>query len=67
MEEVIPTSFGEWTLVIDTSGHSFNIALFFYIFKNMGTSLVVQWLRLRAPIAWGPGSTSGQGTRSHMM
>ncbi|TEA37689.1 hypothetical protein DBR06_SOUSAS9210004, partial [Sousa chinensis] len=29
-------------------------------------SLVVQWLRLRAPNAGGPGSIPGQGTRSHM-
>ncbi|TEA23382.1 hypothetical protein DBR06_SOUSAS910043, partial [Sousa chinensis] len=31
-----------------------------------GTSLVVQWLRLRAPSAGGPGSIPGQGTRSLM-
>ena len=31
-----------------------------------GTSLVVQWLRLRAASARGPGSIPGQGTRSHM-
>ena len=31
-----------------------------------GASLVVQWLRLRAPIAGGPGSIPGQGTSSHM-
>ena len=31
-----------------------------------GTSLVVQWLRLRAPNAGGPGLIPGQGTRSHM-
>ena len=30
------------------------------------TSLVVQWLRLCPPNAGGPGSISGQGTRSHM-
>ncbi|TEA37693.1 hypothetical protein DBR06_SOUSAS9210008, partial [Sousa chinensis] len=29
-------------------------------------SLVVQWLRLCAPNAGGPGSIPGQGTRSHM-
>ncbi|TEA39003.1 hypothetical protein DBR06_SOUSAS1710095, partial [Sousa chinensis] len=29
-------------------------------------SLVVQWLILHAPNAGGPGSISGQGTRSHM-
>ena len=33
---------------------------------NVGTSLVVQWLRLRAPNAGGRGSIPGQGTRSHM-
>ncbi|TEA30869.1 hypothetical protein DBR06_SOUSAS3510006, partial [Sousa chinensis] len=27
---------------------------------------VVQWMRLHAPNAGGPGSNSGQGTRSHM-
>ena len=31
------------------------------------TSLVVQWLRLCAPNAGGPGSVPGQGTRSHML
>ena len=30
------------------------------------TSLVTQWLRLRAPNAGGPGSIPGQGNRSHM-
>ena len=34
--------------------------------SHPGTSLVVQWLRLRAPNAGGPGSIPGQGTRSHM-
>ena len=33
---------------------------------NVGTSLVAQWLRLRAPNAESPGSIPGQGTRSHM-
>ena len=33
---------------------------------NVGTSLVAQWLRLRAPNAGGPSSIPGQGTRSHM-
>ena len=32
----------------------------------IGTCLVVQWLGLRVPNAGGPGSTAGQGTRSHM-
>ena len=30
-----------------------------------GNSLVIQWLRLCTPNAGGPGSTPGQGTRSH--
>ena len=34
--------------------------------ENVGTSLVVQWVRVRAPDAGGPGSIPGQGTRSHM-
>ena len=33
----------------------------------IGTSLVVQWLRLLAPNAQGLGSIPGQGTRSHML
>ena len=33
----------------------------------LGTSLLVQWLRLSAPNAGGPGSIPGQGTRSHML
>ena len=32
-----------------------------------GTSLGVQWLRLRAPKAGGTGSIPGQETRSHML
>ena len=32
-----------------------------------GASLVVQWLRLRAPNAGDTGSIPGQGTRSHVM
>ena len=32
-----------------------------------GTSLVVQWLRLRDPNAEGLGSIPGQGTRSHIL
>ena len=34
--------------------------------SKAGTSLVVQWLRLHAPNAGGPGSIPSQGTRSHM-
>ena len=33
----------------------------------MGSSLVVQWLRLLTPTARGLGSIPGQGTRSHML
>ncbi|TEA40519.1 hypothetical protein DBR06_SOUSAS15710059, partial [Sousa chinensis] len=32
----------------------------------LGTSLVVQWVRLRAPNAGGPGLIPGQGTRPRM-
>ena len=35
-------------------------------FSFPGTSLVVQWLRLRVPDAGGLGSIPGQGTSSHM-
>ena len=35
-------------------------------YPGTGTSLVVQWLRLHAPNAGGPGSIPGQGTRSLM-
>ena len=40
-----------------------------YLWKPMGegTSLVVQWLRLHAPDARGPGPILSQGTRSHML
>ncbi|TEA30144.1 hypothetical protein DBR06_SOUSAS4810005, partial [Sousa chinensis] len=31
------------------------------------TSLVVQWLRLHAPNAGGPGLIPGRGTRSHIL
>ena len=37
------------------------------VFKMWGASLVVQWLRLHAPKAGGPGSISGQGTGSHKL
>ena len=33
----------------------------------MGTSLVVQWLRLHAPNTGGLGSIPSQGTRSYML
>ena len=34
--------------------------------KKLGTSLVVQWLRLHAPNAGGSGSIPGQGARTHI-
>ena len=34
--------------------------------QDIGTSLVIQWVRLRTPSAGGPGSIPGQGTRSCM-
>ena len=34
--------------------------------NEWGASLVEQWLRLHTLNAGGPGSISGQGTRSHM-
>ena len=39
---------------------------FFEKINLLGTSLVVWWLRLRAPKAGGLGSNPGQGTRSKM-
>ena len=35
-------------------------------FPSLGTSLVVQWIRLHAPNAGGLGSIPGWGTRSRM-
>ena len=35
-------------------------------YKELGTSLVAQWMRLCAPNAGSQGSIPGQGTRSHM-
>ena len=35
--------------------------------KQTGTSPVVQWLRLHAPNAGGPGLIPGRGTRSRML
>ena len=40
---------------------------FFMKQELAGTSWVVQWLRLCAPNAGGPGSIPGQGIRSHML
>ena len=39
----------------------------FYDKKWLGTSLVVQWLRLPLPMQGGLGSIPGQETRSHML
>ena len=48
---------------MDESGAPFTVTS---IDLLTGTSLVAQWLRLRAPNARGPGLIPGQGTRSHM-
>ena len=34
---------------------------------SLGTSLVVQWLRLGTPNTGGPGSIPGQGTRPYVL
>ena len=34
---------------------------------NIGTSLVVQWLKLHVPNAGGPGWIPSQGTSSHVL
>ena len=39
----------------------------FFTIKKMGTSLVVQWLRLCAPNAGGPSLIPAQGTRSYVL
>ena len=41
--------------------------LFLCLSIPIGTSLVIQWLRLCAPNGRGLGSIPGQGTRSHML
>ena len=40
---------------------------YYYKNKTLGTSLVVQWLRLSVPNARSPGLLSGRRTRSHML
>ena len=35
--------------------------------RSIGTSLAVQWLRLCAPSAGGPGSIPGQGSRMQQL
>ena len=54
------------------SGYQGSLVLYFQSFEELsecfsGTSLVVQWLRLRAPNAGGTGSIPGWGTRSHTL
>ena len=44
--------------------HYFHFQTYFKL--SLGTSLVVQWLKLCAPNLGGSGSTTGQGPRSHM-
>ena len=43
-----------------------NVITSIHIRVRYGTSLVVQWLRLHARNAGGPGLICGQGVRSHM-
>ena len=43
-----------------------NCSLFMRLKFTVGTSLVVQWVRLHAPNAGGPCSIPSQGTRSRM-
>ena len=38
----------------------------FHMKKNIGTSLVAQWLRIRLPVQGDMGSSPGPG-RSHML
>ena len=69
-----------WPLKSSDGDVQWDSFFFFFMFANtmhsmqpmdqeviLGTSLVTQWLRLRAPSAGGPGSIPGQGTRSHML
>ena len=44
-----------------------NYHMFLFTRVVLSTSLVVQWLKLWAPNARGPGSIPGQGPRSHML
>ena len=41
--------------------------IFFFFKASLGTSVVVQWLRLYNPCVGSPGLIPGQGTRSHML
>ena len=49
-------------------GHNYQLILHLGKLRMyiVSTSVVVQWLRLCAPNAKGPGSIPGQGTRFHM-
>ena len=50
-------------------GHNYQLILHLGKLRMyiVSTSVVVQWLRLCAPNAKGPGSIPGQGTRFHML
>ena len=50
-----------------SSRGSKNQSQFFKKKKILGTSLVTQWLSLRAPNAGGQGLIPGQGTRAQML
>ena len=56
---------GHWGMMPDSSSLYTSIWNRFKC-SLLGTSLVAQWLRLCAPNSGRPGSTPGQGTRSHM-
>ena len=49
-----------------SSLHSILASVTSPVTKIVGTSLMVQWLRLRAPNGGVPGSIPDQGTRSHI-
>ena len=59
----------DWSMKTDSNSRNNNVKDWYvWLYKNVcrGTSLVVQWLRLHAPNAGGPGSIPGQETRSWM-
>ena len=73
-KQSLPLSCLEGILLVATSGICFFPSLLTHIqfcdlllkLHSLGTSLVVQWLRLCALDAGGPGSIPSQGIRYHM-
>ena len=55
-----------WKKILGNIYWAFTMYQVWFKVYCVGTSLVVQWLKLHAPNAGGPGLTPGQGTRSHM-